>query len=393
MENNKLNTPNSLLPNMNEMVYPSTHLSSFEGLMVAQEVMKDTQEILRKRGVSSLSVSALDGLKKKIVSLRTLKNKLVKKLTKDFFSPVVFNELMEQSANYLTFKNDKVIKIANQKMRKQNNKNIGSFLRLYTTINTEIANEGLFNLPKTILNKHMKKMRTFDTSIAGSHNIFYKYNNNVKDSIQNIYTLLVSSLNPAYVLNSRPQIVKSANKVKITLFVYSYVLKSKNLKKSTSSFIVRNEERLRHLCENLSQLYKTYVSLELVRVYHPTSESNILANFISSVSNKKPFRIVKKRMLRRSKLVNPSKILDSTENEYNHLFETKNITPGNLTGINVKVAGRLLTERIVPRKTVRAFQNGSLSRGKANIVNVGRSTRKNRRGCFSVTVKTGHIVY
>jgi hypothetical protein len=131
----------------------------------------------------------------------------------------------------------------------------------------------------------------------------------------------------------------------------------------------------------------------LVRVYHPTSESNILANFISSVSNKKPFRIVKKRMLRRSKLVNPSKILDSTENEYNHLFETKNITPGNLTGINVKIAGRLLTERIVPRKTVRAFQNGSLSRGKANIVNVGRSTRKNRRGCFSVTVKTGHIVY
>ena len=63
--------------------------------------------------------------------------------------------------------------------------------------------------------------------------------------------------------------------------------------------------------------------------------------------------------------------------------------PGYLTGINLKFAGRFPTQKIVPRKTVKFKEIGSLARKKAILVETARFSNKNRRGSFSITVSTG----
>ena len=65
------------------------------------------------------------------------------------------------------------------------------------------------------------------------------------------------------------------------------------------------------------------------------------------------------------------------------------ILPSFLTGIKIRLGGRLLSQKVVPRFTVQTFQKGSLARSKANIVTSSRFTHKNKRGTFSITVSVG----
>jgi hypothetical protein len=375
MENNiKINNLNNTMHNL---IFPTKTLSYLDNIFKAQELVKDIRT----------SIKTKDGLGTKVNSIS-----LYEKQTSEYVQNNLFNSNVYYNLPKTNTKTIEVTKETNSlNIKNENNEDKGSFL-IYFNINQECATEGLINLPKTILNKFIKTIYKFEPELAANQSIVYKFNDSLNYSKKNLYTTLVSSFNPTYALISQPHIVESVNRVDITLFFYSYILKSKNLKKSTASFLKTNEERLKYLCENLSQLFKTYVNLNLIRLYNPSSDSNILANAIGAVSNKTKIRIVRRKLLKRSKIVNPSKIVNKAENFYNSLFETKNISPGNLSGLNVRVAGRLLTEKVVPRRTVRTFQIGSLARGKANIVKTDRYTRKNKRGCFSVTVKTGHIV-
>ena len=51
-----------------------------------------------------------------------------------------------------------------------------------------------------------------------------------------------------------------------------------------------------------------------------------------------------------------------------------------------------MTQRVVPRKTVKIIQKGSLARRKAIFVENARFTNKNRRGSFSITISTGYFM-
>jgi hypothetical protein len=52
-----------------------------------------------------------------------------------------------------------------------------------------------------------------------------------------------------------------------------------------------------------------------------------------------------------------------------------------------------LTQRVIPRKTVKNFTRGSLARGKIIYLETARFTNKNKRGAFSITISTGHIKF
>ena len=66
------------------------------------------------------------------------------------------------------------------------------------------------------------------------------------------------------------------------------------------------------------------------------------------------------------------------------------ILPSFLTGIKIRLGGRLLSQKVVPRFTVQTFQEGSLTRSNANIVTSSRFTNKNRKGTYSISVSIGH---
>jgi hypothetical protein len=70
----------------------------------------------------------------------------------------------------------------------------------------------------------------------------------------------------------------------------------------------------------------------------------------------------------------------------------KTLLPSYLSGVNIKLAGRIMTESMRPRFTVQSFQEGSLARVKVHFTEKSRFTGKNKRGAFSFTVTISHVL-
>ena len=65
---------------------------------------------------------------------------------------------------------------------------------------------------------------------------------------------------------------------------------------------------------------------------------------------------------------------------------TNPVTPAKTTGIRIRLAGRLKTERFKARQTVQTVQLGSLSQNLTNFVNSASYTSKNKKGAFNIKV-------
>lgn len=81
-------------------------------------------------------------------------------------------------------------------------------------------------------------------------------------------------------------------------------------------------------------------------------------------------------------LLIPSSILYDNMDNYKEII-TNPVAPAKTTGIRIRLAGRLKTERFKPRKTVQTVQIGSLSQ---NFVNSASFTSKNKKGAFNIKV-------
>jgi hypothetical protein len=90
------------------------------------------------------------------------------------------------------------------------------------------------------------------------------------------------------------------------------------------------------------------------------------------------------------KLFKVSKIKNINKG-FNNRF-TNNKIPSFLSGIYLKLAGRVLTQRIQRRVKSNVIQLGSLAKTKANLINTNRFVNKNKRGTYSITIKTGHYI-
>lgn len=60
--------------------------------------------------------------------------------------------------------------------------------------------------------------------------------------------------------------------------------------------------------------------------------------------------------------------------------------PTVLTGLKVRISGRLSTERVIPKKTIQSKEIGGFKRNKSNLVDYAVYTNKNKRGSYSVKV-------
>jgi hypothetical protein len=69
-----------------------------------------------------------------------------------------------------------------------------------------------------------------------------------------------------------------------------------------------------------------------------------------------------------------------------------NKIPSFLSGIYLKLAGRVLTQRIQRRVKSKIIQKGSLARANTDLINTNTFVNKNKRGVFSITIKTGQII-
>ena len=63
--------------------------------------------------------------------------------------------------------------------------------------------------------------------------------------------------------------------------------------------------------------------------------------------------------------------------------------PAFLTGLSIKVAGRIVTQNNRPRFTINFKRRGASASGKINYLNFARLTHKNKRGSYSITISAG----
>lgn len=68
-----------------------------------------------------------------------------------------------------------------------------------------------------------------------------------------------------------------------------------------SKFLILHYYKLENLVKLLSKLFNKSVELELIRIYSPQNESNILANLIGILSNFIKFRNIHMKLFKVSK--------------------------------------------------------------------------------------------
>jgi len=254
------------------------------------------------------------------------------------------------------------------------------------------------------IRNYIKNITNFNSKSAYSffNNYNYKFNNSTVANnkiTKNLYTFLESSFYSMHCLISRPIFVITPDKVIIHIFFYSFLyykqiiykklniqnFKLNNYKKYNSS-IFKNKTnilKLKIISQLLARYFKKPVVFELVKLNSPYFNANILVNLLGFIINKTKLRIIKTNIFNGAKIIKPNTFLK----------DNNSLSLPQLAGIKVRVAGRLLTQRVVPRKTVKVFNKGRLARSKVIYLETARFTNKNKRGAFSITIFTGHIKY
>lgn len=138
-----------------------------------------------------------------------------------------------------------------------------------------------------------------------------------------------------------------------------------------------SDSTVNNLGQVLSKLFKRPVELRLVRLHYPYLNSYILAQYIAINSNRYNFTRIQRAIFNALRAVKASSLHDSAGSDQ--------VLPSYITGMKIRVSGRLLTQRSVPRQTVQTAQIGSFL-GQDNVIDSGSYTTKNKKGAFTVKV-------
>jgi hypothetical protein len=298
-----------------------------------------------------------------------------------------------------------------------------------------------FIIPR--INDYIKSMTMFNmkrkgTILVYSKTIGYYFNTLNHKVLINIFNFLTASFRTLHCLISKPIFVVTPDKVEIQLFYYfldpkknlkqekwvlggSYKraqvpsilntqvesetqeykdkiisrlvkfhfklikIKNKNVIIWRKNFIARNANKFKIICDILSRFLKKPVELNLIRLRYPYNDTNILVNLLSIMIKRTKIRIFLNKLFRRAVIKNPFKINFNLKGPKKVM-----VLPAFLSGMKIRIAGRLLTQRVIPRKTVKTTIRGALATGKVNYSEVARLTKKNKRGAFSITITSGH---
>jgi len=163
-------------------------------------------------------------------------------------------------------------------------------------------------------------------------------------------------------------------------------------------------KRLNEIAVLLSKLLQTNVQLEVVPLKYPYHDSNILAQYLVIQSGTNSYGRLKNLLFKKAVIsteakkssipnTNSNSKISNKDIEIKTLvFEEKTKIVSRLTGIKVRIGGRLAKQRVVPKRTVKTAYKGRVSNSKTNIVDSSIITSKNKKGAFSIRVWTSHGV-
>lgn len=363
----------------------------FKIIDISKNETKNENRILKNQKSNLLSIKKKDKINSKINTNLTIKNLKKKDTKKEIISVskelFLKNKLIPNSRFSLPLE---IINSENSTLAK----NFADY-KLLLQLNKNNDYESFSNFRNYI--KNITKFNS-KSAYSFSNNYNYKFNNSTianNKLTKNLYTFLESSFYSMFCLISKPIFIITPDKVIIHIFYYRFLYykklivkrfykKYKNVRNNFSIFKnKKNILKLKIISQLLARYFKKPVEFELVKLNSPYYNTNILVKLLGFIINKTKLRIIKTNIFRGAKIIIPNKILNN--NDF--------IIPSFLAGIKVRVAGRLLTQRVIPRRTVKVFKKGKLARGKVIYSETARFTNKNRRGAFSITIFTGHVKY
>jgi len=157
--------------------------------------------------------------------------------------------------------------------------------------------------------------------------------------------------------------------------------------------------RFKKICDYLSLFFNKPVEFELIRLHHSYHDAHILVTLLALIVKRKNIRraIAKLYSLNAVKNLKDPNLLGGNRSDTDTLSSKINSyslkpqynIPAFLSGLNIKIAGRLMREPIIPRRTTKIFEKGASATGKVNFLEVAKLTKKNRKGAFTITVLSG----
>lgn len=187
--------------------------------------------------------------------------------------------------------------------------------------------------------------------------------------IQSFFAALASSKlglkstntgSPALV--GKPVFTVNADKVIVQLFYYA----------PTDTI---NNQSIATLGDALTRSWGRTVELRLIRLNHSALDSSIFAQYLTANAGKYSFN----RILDMLKASLPTVVSEGSVDD--------SVTPtSHITGVKVKLSGRLTTQRSGPRQTVQAGRLGSSAKGQFGTVDYSQHTAKNKLGAFTMKV-------
>nr|YP_007475364.1 ribosomal protein S3 [Microbotryum lychnidis-dioicae]AGE14578.1 ribosomal protein S3 [Microbotryum lychnidis-dioicae] len=181
------------------------------------------------------------------------------------------------------------------------------------------------------------------------------------------------------VLLGKPLFTVTADKVTIQLFYYGYSSISNNKLSSLGSALTR--------CWGV-WLGKGTVELQVIKLNYSVLDSNIFAQYLTHNAGKYSFNRILDMLKNSLPTVCSDGSLDSTRLfGCNQKAGDLGANPtSHITGVKVKLSGRLVTQASGPRQTVQAGRIGSSSRGPYSTTDYSQHTNKNKLGAFTMKV-------
>nr|YP_009690350.1 ribosomal protein S3 [Phellinus lamaoensis]YP_010697843.1 ribosomal protein S3 [Phellinidium ferrugineofuscum]YP_010697879.1 ribosomal protein S3 [Fuscoporia viticola]QEG57130.1 ribosomal protein S3 [Phellinus lamaoensis]WCF76804.1 ribosomal protein S3 [Phellinidium ferrugineofuscum]WCF76840.1 ribosomal protein S3 [Fuscoporia viticola] len=211
------------------------------------------------------------------------------------------------------------------------------------------------------------------------------------------------------ILNSHETIsnefdIKSNNKIKTKIIIHLfYLVKATTLDAQSNTLNGQGKAKLitdvynnkfLYLNDYLTKLFKTEVELDLVRLYQPYQDSEVLVNFLNNKSYNNKFIRLTSRVFKSMNIykTNKAKIASLLGNTDTKIIGTLTSSyPSGVSGLNIKLAGRPINEKIIPRLTVKRAQRGNFNRLNTKVNQISTFTDKSRKGAFNFTVRLSHI--
>lgn len=181
---------------------------------------------------------------------------------------------------------------------------------------------------------------------------------------QNICNTIIQSYfsnTQKYCFISKPTFSSTAKKITIQLFYYMPSTIQQQL----------NKDSLSGLSTTLAQLFKKEVNLVFIRVYYPYLNSSILAQYLAHNAPSNTFIDFQEAIL-----------------TYPSIHRTN--LPAYISGIKIQVSGRLVTETVIPRVTVKSTLIGSFKTNimhqHTTLIDYSKFVTKNELGAFTIKV-------